>query len=83
MPLDDTLATYSYLISELDKLNIAYITLVRYAAKLDVEYDGETHTVFYIYLAIAQQSSPQVYSALRNTPFSSPTDHLSRTRSSS
>jgi 2,4-dienoyl-CoA reductase-like NADH-dependent reductase (Old Yellow Enzyme family) len=41
MPLQETLDTYRYFISEADKLNLSYITLVRYVAHADVEIDGE------------------------------------------
>ena len=41
MPLQETLDTYSYFITEADKLNLAYFTLVRYQpSPLDVEFDG-------------------------------------------
>jgi 2,4-dienoyl-CoA reductase-like NADH-dependent reductase (Old Yellow Enzyme family) len=40
MPLQDTLDTYSYFITEADKLNLAYFTLVRYHPSFDVEFDG-------------------------------------------
>lgn len=41
MPLQETLDTYTYFVSEADKLGLAYITLVRYVAATDVEYDGK------------------------------------------
>lgn len=40
MPLDETLETFNYFITEADKLNLSYITLVRYTPYLDVEFDG-------------------------------------------
>ncbi|KAF8958004.1 flavoprotein NADH-dependent oxidoreductase [Flammula alnicola] len=40
MPLQDTLDTYSYFITEADKLNLSYIVLVRYSKTFDAEYDG-------------------------------------------
>ncbi|KAH9478473.1 NADP-dependent oxidoreductase lnbE [Psilocybe cubensis] len=40
MPLQETLDTYSYFISEADKLGISYICLVRYQDAYDVQYDG-------------------------------------------
>lgn len=40
MPLQETLDTYSYFISEADKLGISYICLVRYHDTYDVQYDG-------------------------------------------
>ncbi|KAH9478744.1 N-ethylmaleimide reductase [Psilocybe cubensis] len=40
MPLQETLDTYSYVITEADKLGVSYFALVRYALFFDVEYDG-------------------------------------------
>ena len=40
MPLQETLDTYSYFITEADKLNLAYFTLVRYQPSLDAEFNG-------------------------------------------
>ncbi|PPQ80353.1 hypothetical protein CVT25_003636 [Psilocybe cyanescens] len=40
MPLQETLDTYSYFISEADKLKLSYFNLVRYAPSFDVEFDG-------------------------------------------
>lgn len=40
MPLQETIETYSYFITEADKLNLAYFALVRYHPAFDVEYDG-------------------------------------------
>ncbi len=42
MPLDDALATFSYLISEADKLGVAFIELMRYVEKYDIAYDGKS-----------------------------------------
>jgi len=42
MPLQGTLDTYPYFITEVDKSNFAYFTLVRYHPSQDGEYDG-TH----------------------------------------
>ena len=41
MPLQDTLDTFGHIVSEADKLGLAYITLVRAVSKLDVVFDGE------------------------------------------
>jgi len=41
MPLTDTIDTFSYFITEADKLKLAYIALVRYLDHLDVVYDGQ------------------------------------------
>jgi len=41
MPLQENLDTYSYFITEADKLNLAYFALIRYQpGPLDVEFDG-------------------------------------------
>ena len=40
MPLPETVETYKYFITEAEKLDIAYIVLVRYSGLLDVEFDG-------------------------------------------
>lgn len=40
MPLQEAIDTFSYLISELDKLGIAYVCLVRYLTYTDSTYDG-------------------------------------------
>lgn len=39
MPLQETIDTFSYFLTEADKLNLAYITLTRYSPYLDVEYE--------------------------------------------
>ncbi|KAF8344376.1 flavoprotein NADH-dependent oxidoreductase [Amanita rubescens] len=41
MPLQETLDTFSYFISEADKLGLAYITLARYSEALDPVIDGK------------------------------------------
>lgn len=40
MPLDENLNTYKYYFSELEKLGLAYIILVRYTPTLDAIFDG-------------------------------------------
>ncbi|EGO00661.1 hypothetical protein SERLA73DRAFT_159398 [Serpula lacrymans var. lacrymans S7.3] len=40
MPIEETLNTYNYFISEADKLDLAYICMMRYLPFLDVIYDG-------------------------------------------
>ncbi|KAH9477118.1 NADP-dependent oxidoreductase lnbE [Psilocybe cubensis] len=42
MPLQETLDTYSYFISEADKLKLSYFNLVRYSPSFDVEFDGKS-----------------------------------------
>ncbi|THU82830.1 FMN-linked oxidoreductase [Dendrothele bispora CBS 962.96] len=41
MPLEETIETFSYLIQEIDKLGIGYITLTRYGEALDPIIDGK------------------------------------------
>ncbi|KAH8830046.1 flavoprotein NADH-dependent oxidoreductase [Flagelloscypha sp. PMI_526] len=41
MPLEETKETFTYLISEAEKIGLSYITLVRYNARTDVEFDGK------------------------------------------
>ncbi|KAJ7669163.1 hypothetical protein B0H17DRAFT_1247011 [Mycena rosella] len=41
MPLPETIETFGYLLREVDKLGLAYVTLMRYSAMLDPEYDGK------------------------------------------
>ncbi|KAK0469957.1 uncharacterized protein EV420DRAFT_1662635 [Desarmillaria tabescens] len=45
MPLEETLQTFKYFISEVDKLKIAYVTLVRYAEFLDPIIDGSHRAI--------------------------------------
>ncbi|KJA24132.1 hypothetical protein HYPSUDRAFT_136934 [Hypholoma sublateritium FD-334 SS-4] len=40
MPLAETIATFSYFITEADKLGLAFFELMRYSPLLDVELDG-------------------------------------------
>ncbi|KAF5311037.1 hypothetical protein D9619_008127 [Psilocybe cf. subviscida] len=41
MPLQEALNTYSYFITEADKLNLAYFALLRYHPFFDIEIDGK------------------------------------------
>lgn len=41
MPLDETVATFSYLISEMEKMGIAYVNLARHLDDYDPEFDGK------------------------------------------
>jgi len=45
MPLEETIETFSYFITEADKLKLAYITLLRYQPHLDPVIDGKTRGV--------------------------------------
>lgn len=42
MPLQDTLDTFRYFLSEADKLGLSYIVIARYLAWLDIEFDGKS-----------------------------------------
>ena len=46
MPLPETVETYKYFITEAEKLDLAYIVLVRYARSSDVEIDGRCLSLF-------------------------------------
>ena len=46
MMLKDTIETYSYFITEANAMGLAYVCLVRYAAKLDTEFDGKQIKLF-------------------------------------
>ncbi|KAK2467211.1 hypothetical protein APHAL10511_000760 [Amanita phalloides] len=41
MPLQETLDTFSYFVTEADKLGLAYIALLRYVATWDLTFDGK------------------------------------------
>ena len=41
MPLPETVETYKYFIMEAEKLDLAYIVLVRYSLARDLEFDGQ------------------------------------------
>lgn len=43
MPLPDTIHTYTYYITELAKMKLAYVQLVRYVPALDMTYPPSTH----------------------------------------
>ncbi|EGO00660.1 hypothetical protein SERLA73DRAFT_50406 [Serpula lacrymans var. lacrymans S7.3] len=56
MPLQDTLDTFNYFISEADKLDLAYFCLARYLAMLDPTFDGKTRATQHDVLASYRQS---------------------------
>ncbi|KAJ7088211.1 flavoprotein NADH-dependent oxidoreductase [Mycena crocata] len=60
MPLQETIDTFSYLLREINKLGLSYVTLLRYVPWLDPEIDGKkratVHDVF------------ETYSPILNTP---------------
>ncbi|TFK38125.1 hypothetical protein BDQ12DRAFT_723485 [Crucibulum laeve] len=41
MPLQETLDTFGHFITEADKLNLSHITLMKYMAERDIEFDGK------------------------------------------
>jgi len=45
MPLPDTVETYKYFITEAEKLDLAYIVLVRYGRGFDPEFDGKLRAI--------------------------------------
>ncbi|KAJ7151596.1 flavoprotein NADH-dependent oxidoreductase [Mycena filopes] len=47
MPLDDTLATFNYFISEADRLGASYIALTRYVPFLDMLIDGKSRATHF------------------------------------
>ncbi|KAK7691789.1 hypothetical protein QCA50_005192 [Cerrena zonata] len=49
MPLEETLETFNYFVSEVNKLNLAYIALVRYSPMLDPTERGTKHDVIASY----------------------------------
>jgi len=49
MPIEETLATYSYFIKEVNKLDLAYIDLVRFSPRLDPTGRGTEHDVLATY----------------------------------
>jgi len=56
MPLEETVETYSYFISEADKLGLAYICLVRYVANLDGAKRGTPHDIAATYSPLIKRS---------------------------
>ncbi|TFK18207.1 flavo protein NADH-dependent oxidoreductase [Coprinopsis marcescibilis] len=45
MPLPETIETFTYFISEADKLGLSYFALVRYVARLDITLDGKLRAI--------------------------------------
>jgi hypothetical protein len=73
MPLQETLDTFSYFISEADKLNLSFIELVRYSKNFDVEFDGKSTGNALPTISLICSYTKQVSPAQRSTTFSSPT----------
>ena len=47
MPLPETVETYKYFITEAEKLDLAYIVLVRYSNALDLKFDGRCRSFIF------------------------------------
>ncbi|KAJ7805953.1 hypothetical protein B0H14DRAFT_2526310 [Mycena olivaceomarginata] len=61
MPLQDTLKTYGYLLREVDKLGLAYVTLMRYSEVYDPEHDGKRHAPRHDVLATYRSLLPNTH----------------------
>jgi hypothetical protein len=49
MPLQETIDTYQYFISQADNLDLGYICLVRYVPAFDPIIDGMTNRIAHIF----------------------------------
>ncbi|KAF9568768.1 FMN-linked oxidoreductase [Agrocybe pediades] len=69
MPLQETIETFSYLITELDKLNIGYICLLRYLPFMDPAFDGVNratqHDVFATYRPFIKNTKAMFNGAIK------------------
>ncbi|KAK0194713.1 FMN-linked oxidoreductase [Armillaria mellea] len=61
MPIQETLDTFRYLISELDKLGIAYVALVRYVEAFDFTGRGTKHDVIDAYSSLVKNPTTRVF----------------------
>ncbi|TEB12332.1 flavo protein NADH-dependent oxidoreductase [Coprinellus micaceus] len=65
MPLEETLETFRYLLTETSKLPLAYVTLMRYSPYLDAEYDGKkraiVHDILESYRSYITNPNTKVY----------------------
>ncbi|PBK63921.1 FMN-linked oxidoreductase [Armillaria solidipes] len=61
MPIQETLDTFRYFISELDKLGIAYVTLVRYVDSFDTTGRGTKHDVINAYSSLLKNPATRVF----------------------
>ncbi|PBK63918.1 FMN-linked oxidoreductase [Armillaria solidipes] len=61
MPFQETLDTFRYLISELDKLGIAYVTLMRYVEAFDTTARGTKHDVIDAYSSLLKNPATRVF----------------------
>ncbi len=61
MPIQETLDTFRYLISELDKLGIAYVTLMRYVEAFDATGRGTKHDIIDAYSSLLKNPATRVF----------------------
>ena len=75
MSLEDTLETYGHFVKKADEMGLAYIILVRYAAKLDATFDGKASfpqlsTQTLIFIGQAKPGRPSTMSSVPMAPSS-------------
>ncbi|KAK0194717.1 hypothetical protein F5146DRAFT_999064 [Armillaria mellea] len=61
MPIQETLDIFRYFISELGKLGIAYVTLMRYVEAFDFTGRGTKHDVIDAYSSLVKNSATKVF----------------------
>ncbi|KAK0224177.1 hypothetical protein IW262DRAFT_1269047 [Armillaria fumosa] len=61
MPIQETLDMFRYFISELDKLGIAYVTLMRYVDAFDFTGRGTKHDVINAYSSLVKNPATKVF----------------------
>lgn len=88
MSLKETVDTFSYFISEADKLGLAYIVLVRYTEMSDPVFDGSFRfiyrrfTIAVLTLTFQENTAPSNMTSSPHTDISSPTQRCSSTQAS-
>jgi 2,4-dienoyl-CoA reductase-like NADH-dependent reductase (Old Yellow Enzyme family) len=68
MPLEAAIETYSYLITEIDKLGIGYITLMRYTDAFDPVKRGTPHDVIATYGPLIKNPKTSLVPTVGFTP---------------
>ncbi|KAK7038331.1 Artemisinic aldehyde Delta(11(13)) reductase [Favolaschia claudopus] len=72
MPLEETIETFGYLLTEADKLGLAYVVLARYTELLDPEYDGKRnatpHDVLSTYAPFLKANNTPIFINVGVTP---------------
>jgi 2,4-dienoyl-CoA reductase-like NADH-dependent reductase (Old Yellow Enzyme family) len=68
MPLEETKETFTYFLSEVDKLGLAYVTLVRYSYTLDVAKRGTPHDVVATYGHLITRPRTKLWANSEYTP---------------